>query len=64
MVVAAQTLNVTFQLEFSEKDYYGNVMQTLKFIGQSDLAWLRKTVPRTEWVGGANTNSTPSVCLS
>lgn len=38
----------TFQLEFSEKDYYGNVMQTLKFIAQSDLAWLRKTVPRTE----------------
>lgn len=37
-----------FQLEFSEKDYYGNVMQALRFIGQSDLAWLRKTVPRTE----------------
>uniref|UniRef100_H3D7Y1 Phosphate regulating endopeptidase homolog, X-linked n=1 Tax=Tetraodon nigroviridis TaxID=99883 RepID=H3D7Y1_TETNG len=37
------------KLQFSEKDYYGNVMQTLKFIGQSDLAWLRKTVPRTEW---------------
>ncbi|XP_056869200.1 phosphate-regulating neutral endopeptidase PHEX [Takifugu flavidus] len=37
------------KLVFSEKDYYGNVMQTLKFIGQSDLAGLRKTVPRTEW---------------
>lgn len=48
MVLATQTLDLTFQLAFSEKDYYGNVMQTLKFIGQSDLAWLRKTVPRTE----------------
>lgn len=37
------------QLSFSEKDYFGNVMQTLKFIAQSDLAWLRKSVPRTEW---------------
>ncbi|XP_031705969.1 phosphate-regulating neutral endopeptidase PHEX [Anarrhichthys ocellatus] len=37
------------QLRFSEKDYYGNVMQTLKFIAQSDIAWLRKSVPRTEW---------------
>ncbi|KAM6907958.1 phosphate-regulating neutral endopeptidase PHEX [Lycodopsis pacificus] len=37
------------QLSFSEKDYYGNVMQTLKFIAQSDIAWLRKSVPRTEW---------------
>ncbi|KAK9527491.1 hypothetical protein VZT92_014049 [Zoarces viviparus] len=37
------------QLRFSEKDYYGNVMQTLKFIAQSDVAWLRKSVPRTEW---------------
>ncbi|KAF7214142.1 phosphate-regulating neutral endopeptidase PHEX isoform X1 [Nothobranchius furzeri] len=36
-------------LEFSEKDYYGNVMQTLKFIAQSDISWLRKSVPRTEW---------------
>uniref|UniRef100_A0A8C2XF35 Phosphate regulating endopeptidase homolog, X-linked n=1 Tax=Cyclopterus lumpus TaxID=8103 RepID=A0A8C2XF35_CYCLU len=48
-------LNNTFlnedlkQLRFSEKDYYGNVMQTLKFIAQSDIAWLRKSVPRTEW---------------
>uniref|UniRef100_A0A3Q3VTZ4 Uncharacterized protein n=1 Tax=Mola mola TaxID=94237 RepID=A0A3Q3VTZ4_MOLML len=37
------------QLQFSEKDYYGNVMQTLKFIAQSDISWLRKKVPRTEW---------------
>ncbi|XP_054478641.1 phosphate-regulating neutral endopeptidase PHEX [Anoplopoma fimbria] len=37
------------QLKFSEKDYYGNVLQTLKFIAQSDIAWLRKSVPRTEW---------------
>uniref|UniRef100_A0A7N9B0C2 Phosphate regulating endopeptidase homolog, X-linked n=1 Tax=Mastacembelus armatus TaxID=205130 RepID=A0A7N9B0C2_9TELE len=37
------------QLEFNETDYYGNVMQTLRFIAQSDLAWLRKSVPRTEW---------------
>uniref|UniRef100_A0A3Q1B2F8 Phosphate regulating endopeptidase homolog, X-linked n=1 Tax=Amphiprion ocellaris TaxID=80972 RepID=A0A3Q1B2F8_AMPOC len=37
------------QLEFSNKDYYGNVMQTLKFIAQSDISWLRKSVPRTEW---------------
>ncbi|XP_047468059.1 phosphate-regulating neutral endopeptidase PHEX [Mugil cephalus] len=37
------------QLQFDEKDYYGNVMQTLKFIAQSDINWLRKKVPRTEW---------------
>ncbi|XP_055007227.1 phosphate-regulating neutral endopeptidase PHEX [Boleophthalmus pectinirostris] len=37
------------ELQFTENDYYGNVMQTLKFIARSDLAWLRKTVPRTEW---------------
>ncbi|XP_005932227.1 phosphate-regulating neutral endopeptidase PHEX [Haplochromis burtoni] len=37
------------QLELKENDYYGNVMQTLKFIAQSDLSWLRKSVPRTEW---------------
>uniref|UniRef100_A0A8C9Z724 Phosphate regulating endopeptidase homolog, X-linked n=1 Tax=Sander lucioperca TaxID=283035 RepID=A0A8C9Z724_SANLU len=37
------------QLGFSENDYYGNVMQTLKFIAQSDITWLRKSVPRTEW---------------
>lgn len=36
------------QLELKENDYYGNVMQTLKFIAQSDLSWLRKSVPRTE----------------
>nr|XP_019965271.1 PREDICTED: phosphate-regulating neutral endopeptidase [Paralichthys olivaceus] len=37
------------ELKFNELDYYGNVMQTLKFIAQSDVAWLRKSVPRTEW---------------
>uniref|UniRef100_A0A4W6BRE1 Phosphate regulating endopeptidase homolog, X-linked n=1 Tax=Lates calcarifer TaxID=8187 RepID=A0A4W6BRE1_LATCA len=37
------------ELKFNELDYYGNVMQTLKFIAQSDIAWLRKSVPRTEW---------------
>ncbi|KAM9775122.1 phosphate-regulating neutral endopeptidase PHEX [Syngnathus typhle] len=37
------------ELDFDENDYYGNVMQTLKFIAQLDVAWLRKTVPRTEW---------------
>lgn len=37
------------QLAFSEKDYYGNVLQTLRFIAQSDLSWLGKSVPRTEW---------------
>ncbi|XP_062841848.1 phosphate-regulating neutral endopeptidase PHEX [Trichomycterus rosablanca] len=37
------------QLSFSENDYFGNVMQTLRFIAQSDIGWLRKTVPRTEW---------------
>ncbi|KAM9436140.1 phosphate-regulating neutral endopeptidase PHEX [Clarias gariepinus] len=37
------------QLSFSEKDYFGNVMQTLRFIAQSDIGWLRTSVPRTEW---------------
>ncbi|XP_077592710.1 phosphate-regulating neutral endopeptidase PHEX [Stigmatopora nigra] len=37
------------ELEFDENDYYGNVLQTLKFVAQSDMAWLRKKVPRTEW---------------
>jgi len=36
------------QLSFTPTDYFGNVMQTLKFIAQSDIAWLRKKVPRTE----------------
>lgn len=36
------------QLSFTPTDYYGNVMQTLKFIAQTDIGWLRKTVPRTE----------------
>ncbi|KAM9827870.1 phosphate-regulating neutral endopeptidase PHEX isoform 2-T2 [Neosynchiropus ocellatus] len=48
-------LNDTFlnedlkQLHFSEDDYFGNVMQTLKFVAHLDLSWLRKSVPRTEW---------------
>lgn len=63
MVLVTQTLDLPFQLVVSEKDYYGNVMQTLKFIGQSDLGWLRKTVPRTEWVGGTNTNNRACVCV-
>ncbi|XP_023805881.1 phosphate-regulating neutral endopeptidase isoform X1 [Oryzias latipes] len=37
------------ELDFSEKDYYGNVMQTLKFFAQGDISWLRRSVPRTEW---------------
>ncbi|MFT7812528.1 phosphate-regulating neutral endopeptidase isoform X1 [Arapaima gigas] len=37
------------RLSFSESDYFGNVMQTLRFISQTDIGWLRKTVPRTEW---------------
>lgn len=38
-------------------------MQTLKFIGQSDLVWLRKTVPRTEWVGGVKMQHSLRVCV-
>ncbi|KAG7524186.1 phosphate-regulating neutral endopeptidase [Solea senegalensis] len=37
------------ELKFKELDYYGNVMQTLKFIAQADISWLRKSVPRKEW---------------
>ncbi|KAL2085856.1 hypothetical protein ACEWY4_019176 [Coilia grayii] len=37
------------ELSFSENDYFGNVMQTLRLIAQSDIGWLRKPVPRTEW---------------
>lgn len=37
------------ELSFSEKDYFGNVMQTLRLIAQADIGWLRKPVPRTEW---------------
>ncbi|KAI4806657.1 hypothetical protein KUCAC02_017472 [Chaenocephalus aceratus] len=36
------------QLKYSEKDLYGNVMQTLKYFVQSDLALLRKAVPRKD----------------
>lgn len=39
---------VFLQLSFSETNYFGNVMQTLHFISQSDIGWLRKTAPRTE----------------
>ncbi|MGH0173550.1 UNVERIFIED_CONTAM: hypothetical protein FKN15_066073 [Acipenser sinensis] len=37
------------QLSFSEKDYFGNVLQTLRFKAQSDFGWLRTKVPRTQW---------------
>uniref|UniRef100_A0A8C9RZX5 Phosphate regulating endopeptidase homolog, X-linked n=1 Tax=Scleropages formosus TaxID=113540 RepID=A0A8C9RZX5_SCLFO len=37
------------RLSFSEGNYFGNMMQTLRFISQTDIGWLRKTVPRTEW---------------
>ncbi|KAL1006229.1 hypothetical protein UPYG_G00069520 [Umbra pygmaea] len=37
------------ELVFSKEDYFGNVMQTLRFIAKSDINWLRRTVPRTEW---------------
>ncbi|XP_056595080.1 phosphate-regulating neutral endopeptidase PHEX isoform X2 [Triplophysa dalaica] len=37
------------RLSFVETDYFGNVMQTLKFVAQADIGWLRKTVQRTEW---------------
>ncbi|XP_028972215.1 phosphate-regulating neutral endopeptidase PHEX isoform X1 [Esox lucius] len=37
------------QLVFSEDDYFGNVMQTLRFIAKSDIIWLRRGVPRTEY---------------
>ncbi|XP_045567022.1 phosphate-regulating neutral endopeptidase PHEX isoform X2 [Salmo salar] len=37
------------ELVFSEDNYFDNVMQTLRFIAQSDISWLRRTVPRTEW---------------
>ncbi|XP_058886757.1 phosphate-regulating neutral endopeptidase PHEX-like isoform X1 [Acipenser ruthenus] len=37
------------QLSFSENDYFGNVLQTLRFKAQSDFGWLRTKVPRTQW---------------
>ncbi|MBN3299200.1 PHEX endopeptidase, partial [Amia calva] len=37
------------RLSFSEKDYFGNVQQTLRFIAQLDIGWLRKSVPKTQW---------------
>uniref|UniRef100_A0A6I8SCF8 Phosphate regulating endopeptidase homolog X-linked n=1 Tax=Xenopus tropicalis TaxID=8364 RepID=A0A6I8SCF8_XENTR len=36
-------------LKFSESDYFGNVLQTLHFISQSDFYWLRRNVPKKEW---------------
>ncbi|XP_018417928.1 PREDICTED: phosphate-regulating neutral endopeptidase [Nanorana parkeri] len=36
-------------LKFSESDYFGNVLQTLHFLAQSDFSWLRKEVPKKEW---------------
>ncbi|RXM99060.1 Phosphate-regulating neutral endopeptidase [Acipenser ruthenus] len=39
------------QLSFSEKDYFGNVLQTLRFNAQSDFGWLRTKVPRTQVIG-------------
>ncbi|OCT91508.1 phosphate-regulating neutral endopeptidase PHEX [Xenopus laevis] len=36
-------------LKFSESDYFGNVLQTLHFISQSDFHWLRRKVPKKEW---------------
>ncbi|KAM5179628.1 phosphate-regulating neutral endopeptidase PHEX [Mantella aurantiaca] len=36
-------------LKFSESDYFGNVLQTLHFISQSNFYWLRKEVPKKEW---------------
>lgn len=48
-LVLELSASVSFQLDFSEKDYYGNVMQTLKFFAQGDISWLRRSVPRTEW---------------
>lgn len=38
------------QLKFTESDYFGNVLQTRKYAAQSDFYWLRKEVPKTEWV--------------
>ncbi|XP_053562347.1 phosphate-regulating neutral endopeptidase PHEX isoform X2 [Bombina bombina] len=36
-------------LKFSESDYFGNILQTLHFLSQSDFYWLRKEVPKKEW---------------
>ncbi|CAH2220647.1 phosphate-regulating neutral endopeptidase [Pelobates cultripes] len=36
-------------LKFSETDYFGNILQTLHFLSQSDFYWLRKEVPKKEW---------------
>uniref|UniRef100_A0A452DU57 Phosphate regulating endopeptidase X-linked n=2 Tax=Capra hircus TaxID=9925 RepID=A0A452DU57_CAPHI len=37
------------QIKFSESDYFGNVLQTRKYLAQTDFFWLRKAVPKTEW---------------
>ncbi|XP_063811843.1 phosphate-regulating neutral endopeptidase PHEX [Pseudophryne corroboree] len=36
-------------LKFSESDYFGNILQTLHFLSQSEFYWLRKEVPKKEW---------------
>ncbi|XP_057395084.1 phosphate-regulating neutral endopeptidase PHEX isoform X4 [Balaenoptera acutorostrata] len=36
-------------IKFSESDYFGNVLQTRKYLAQTDFFWLRKAVPKTEW---------------
>ncbi|XP_030430711.1 phosphate-regulating neutral endopeptidase PHEX [Gopherus evgoodei] len=36
-------------MKFSENDFFGNVLQTRKYLAQSDFYWLRKEVPKTEW---------------
>ncbi|XP_004450420.1 phosphate-regulating neutral endopeptidase PHEX isoform X2 [Dasypus novemcinctus] len=36
-------------IKFSESDYFGNVLQTRKYLAQSDFFWLRKPVLKTEW---------------
>uniref|UniRef100_A0A8C9EFG2 Phosphate regulating endopeptidase X-linked n=1 Tax=Phocoena sinus TaxID=42100 RepID=A0A8C9EFG2_PHOSS len=36
-------------VKFSESDYFGNVLQTRKYLAQTDFFWLRKAVPKTEW---------------
>ncbi|XP_064413309.1 phosphate-regulating neutral endopeptidase PHEX [Latimeria chalumnae] len=37
------------KLKLSSSNYFGNVLQTLKFVAQSDFNWLREPVPKTEW---------------
>uniref|UniRef100_A0A3Q2E4R0 Phosphate regulating endopeptidase homolog, X-linked n=1 Tax=Cyprinodon variegatus TaxID=28743 RepID=A0A3Q2E4R0_CYPVA len=53
----SEDIKELFQLEFNEKDYYGNVMQTLKMIAKSDVSWLRKSVPRTWFTNPTTVNA-------